>query len=119
MKFRNGTVRGQTIWDTFAKEPGAIVDGSNGDKGADSFAQWREDVLLLKELGVNAYSLSLSWSRILPSGTGTANQAGINYYRHLIDELVKLGIEPIVTLYHWDLPERLQSEYGGTYFTIW
>nr|Q25BW5.1 RecName: Full=Beta-glucosidase 1A; AltName: Full=Cellobiase 1A [Phanerodontia chrysosporium]BAE87008.1 beta-glucosidase [Phanerodontia chrysosporium] len=107
--------REPSIWDTFCKAPGKIADGSSGDVATDSYNRWREDVQLLKSYGVKAYRFSLSWSRIIPKGgrSDPVNGAGIKHYRTLIEELVKEGITPFVTLYHWDLPQALDDRYGG------
>ncbi|PSR78580.1 hypothetical protein PHLCEN_2v7327 [Hermanssonia centrifuga] len=107
--------RGPSIWDTFSKIPGKISDGSNGDVATDSYRLWKEDVALLKSYGVKAYRFSLSWSRIIPQGgkNDKINQEGLDHYRSLLEELIKEGIVPFVTLYHWDLPQELHDRYGG------
>ncbi|EMD34834.1 glycoside hydrolase family 1 protein [Gelatoporia subvermispora B] len=107
--------RGPSIWDAFCAQPGKIRDGSSGEVATDSYRLWREDVELLKTYGVKAYRFSLSWSRIIPLGgrTDPVNSEGIAFYRALIEELLKNGIEPFVTLYHWDLPQALHERYGG------
>lgn len=106
--------RGPSIWDTFThKFPEKIADGKNGDVAADSYNRYKEDVQLLKSLGMDAYRLSISWSRILPKGRGKVNDEGVQYYNNLINELLDNGIEPYVTLFHWDLPQALDDEYGG------
>jgi len=101
--------KGPNIWDTFTKVDGNIVDGSSGDVACDSYHKYKEDVQLMKNLGIQSYRFSISWARILPSGTGERNQAGIDYYNSLIDELIANNITPAVTLYHWDLPQALQD----------
>ncbi len=78
----------------------------------DFYHRWREDVALMKEMGLNAYRFSISWSRVLPQGTGPVNEAGLQFYRDLCDELLRNGIQPLVTLYHWDLPTALYREGG-------
>ncbi|XP_006820734.1 cytosolic beta-glucosidase-like [Saccoglossus kowalevskii] len=109
----NEDQRGETIWDTFSHEPGRIVDNANGDIACNSYHKIDEDVALLKELQVKHYRFSIAWSRILPDGTlNKINQAGIVYYRRLINALVEAEIEPVVTLFHWDLPQALQ-DIGG------
>jgi beta-glucosidase len=104
--------KGLSIWDTFCRRPGAISTGETGDVACDHYHRWREDVALLRELGCNAYRLSISWPRVLPSGTGAVNEAGLAFYDRLIDELLANRVRPFVTLYHWDLPQALQ-ENGG------
>ena len=99
--------RGLSIWDAFSRIPGNIKNGDLPDDACDSYRKWKEDVRLLKELGVNSYRYSLSWSRILPTGRGAANQKGLDYYRRLTDCLAEEGIAPNITLYHWDLPYEL------------
>ena len=104
--------RGPSIWDTFCAEPGKILDGSDGKVACDHYHRYVEDVALMKRLGTDAYRFSISWSRIQPDGTGPANAAGLDFYDRLVDELVGAGIEPMATLFHWDLPQALQ-EGGG------
>jgi beta-glucosidase len=99
--------RGPSIWDTFSHTPGKTHNGDNGDVAADSYHRYPEDVQLLKQLGAKAYRFSLSWSRIFPDGRGRPNSKGLAYYHHLIDELLANGIAPYMTLFHWDLPQRL------------
>ncbi|KAI0340378.1 beta-glucosidase 1A [Trametopsis cervina] len=107
--------RGPSIWDTFSKTPGKIADGTNGDTATDSYRLWKEDVALLKSYGVKAYRFSIAWSRVIPKGgrKDPINREGIDHYRTLLEELVKEGIVPFVTLYHWDLPQELHDRYGG------
>ncbi len=104
--------RGKTIWDRFSHTPGKIENGDTGDIACDHYHRYREDTAMMKELGLNAYRFSIAWSRILPEGKGQVNQKGIDFYNSLIDELLEKGINPAVTLYHWDLPQKLQ-DYGG------
>lgn len=101
--------KGQSIWDTFSDQ-GRLRD--SGDVACDHYHRWSEDVALMKELGINAYRLSIAWTRVLPEGTGEVNQAGLDFYRRLIDALNNNGIAPWVTLYHWDLPQALQNQGG-------
>ncbi|CAN1263530.1 Beta-glucosidase 24 [Linum perenne] len=107
--------RGPSIWDTFASIKGTISDGSNGDVAIDEYHRYKEDVQLMKEMGLDAFRFSISWPRILPNGklSGGVNQEGVNYYNNLINELLANGITPFVTLFHWDLPQPLEDEYGG------
>ena len=105
--------KGPSIWDTFCDRPGAISTGETGDFACDHYHRWRDDVALMHELGLGAYRLSISWPRVLPSGTGATNEKGIAFYDRLIDELLAKGIRPFVTLYHWDLPQALQDRDGG------
>lgn len=99
--------RGKTNWDVFAHTPGRVANGDTGDTACDSYHRYREDIALLKNLGVKAYRLSIAWSRIFPQGRGTPNPKGMAYYDRLIDALLAAGITPYVTLFHWDLPEAL------------
>lgn len=105
--------KGLSIWDTFVEIPGTIADNTTGRVTCDHYHRYKEDVQLFKKLGVNHYSFTISWTRILPDGTGTVNPKGIEFYNNLVDELIKNGITPIATLYHWDLPQKLQDKYGG------
>ncbi|MCS7240841.1 MAG: family 1 glycosylhydrolase, partial [Candidatus Bipolaricaulota bacterium] len=104
--------KGPSIWDTFAHTPGKIQDGSTGDVACDHYHRWQEDVALMKELGLKAYRFSVSWPRVLPTGKGPANPKGLDFYERLVDALLAAGIEPFVTLYHWDLPQALQDRGG-------
>jgi beta-glucosidase len=105
--------KGESIWDRYAHTPGKIKDGSTGDVANDHYHRYKDDVKLMKELGVKAYRFSVSWPRILPNGTGEPNPQGIAFYSRLVDELLAAGIEPFATLYHWDLPQALQDNNGG------
>ncbi|KAF7805370.1 beta-glucosidase 12-like [Senna tora] len=108
--------KGPSIWDAYThKHPERIKDRSNGDVAVDEYHRYKEDVRIMKEMNWDAYRFSISWSRILPKGkiSGGVNKEGIKYYNNLIDELLANGIEPSVTLFHWDLPESLEEEYGG------
>ncbi|RPJ09541.1 MAG: beta-glucosidase [Spirochaetaceae bacterium] len=104
--------KGLSIWDLFCKTPVAIFENQRGDVACDHYHLFREDVKIMKELGLNAYRFSISWPRIFPDGTGKPNQAGINFYDKLVDELLAAGINPWVTLYHWDLPAALYKQGG-------
>jgi len=104
--------RGRSVWDTFSHQPGRIVDGSTGDVACDHYHRWPEDVRLMAELGLTGYRFSVAWPRIQPDGTGAANPAGIAFYDRLIDALLEHRISPMLTLFHWDLPQALQ-DVGG------
>jgi len=104
--------RGPSIWDTFSHLPGKIDDGTTGDITCDHYHIFEEDIALMKELGIKNYRLSISWSRILPEGSGKINQKGLDFYNKLIDCLIDGGITPHVTLFHWDLPQVLQDKGG-------
>src|ERR1700681_2860529 len=104
--------RGESIWDRFARKPGAIADGSDGSTACDHFHRYREDVALMRRLGVRAYRFSVAWPRILPSGRGNALGAGLDFYDALVDELLAAGITPFATLNHWDMPQALEDEGG-------
>src|SRR5579863_6385789 len=104
--------RGRSIWDVFAHTPGKVNRGDTGDIACNSYNQMEDDVRLLSQLGVGAYRFSVSWSRVLPAGSGAVNQRGLDYYRGLVEQLNLNGIRPVVTVYHWDLPQALE-ERGG------
>ena len=104
--------RTPSIWDTFSHTPGKVVDGDTGDVACDHDHRYREDVAIMKELGVNAYRFSIGWPRVQPGGKGGPNPEGIDFYQRLVDELLGHGIEPWVTLYHWDLPQELEDAGG-------
>ena len=104
--------KGESIWDRFSHTPGNVDNGDTGDVACDHYHRWPEDVALMKAMGLKAYRFSTSWPRILPAGRGKVNQAGIDFYSQLVDALLEAGIEPYVTLYHWDLPQVLQDEGG-------
>jgi beta-glucosidase len=106
--------KGPSIWDTFTHMyPDRIADHSNGDVATDSYHRYKEDIGMMKDIGFKAYRFSISWSRILPSGKGGVNKEGITYYKNLINELLSNGLQPYITLFHWDLPQALEDEYGG------
>ncbi len=104
--------KGESIWDRFSHTPGKIKNGDTGDVACDHYHRWRDDVALLRELGVRAYRFSIAWPRILPDGRGAVNQRGIDFYSGLVDALLEANITPFVTLYHWDLPQALQDQGG-------
>lgn len=103
--------KGRTIWDVAAHE-GKCYQGENADVSCDHYHRYKEDVAIMKELGVKAYRLSINWARVLPEGTGRVNEKGIAFYSDLIDELIAAGIEPYITLYHWELPYELHKRGG-------
>ena len=104
--------RGTSIWDTFVRTEGAISDGTNGDVADDHYHRYAEDIAILADLGFNAYRFSIAWPRIQPTGTGPANQAGLDFYRRIAETCHQHGITPYATLYHWDLPQALEDEGG-------
>ena len=104
--------RGECIWDTFSRRPGAVYAGENGEVACDQYHRYAEDVALMAELGFNSYRFSLAWPRIIPAGTGKVNPEGIAYYRRLCEELHKNGISACATIYHWDLPQPLEDAGG-------
>ncbi|WP_096272495.1 glycoside hydrolase family 1 protein [Paucisalibacillus globulus] len=105
--------KGPSNWDQFVRIPGKTFKGTTGDTAVDHYHRYREDVKLMAEMGLKAYRFSVAWTRIFPKGKGEVNEKGIQFYSDLIDELIKYNIEPILTIYHWDLPQALQDEYGG------
>jgi beta-glucosidase len=104
--------KGESIWDRFVQVPGAIRGGATGDVACDHYHRWSEDVSLLRDLGLNAYRFSIAWTRILPDGRGRPNERGLAFYERLVDALLAAGVEPWITLYHWDLPQALQDAGG-------
>lgn len=104
--------RGPSIWDTFTHTPGRIVNGETGDVSIDHYHRYKEDVNVMKQLGLQAYRFSTSWPRVLPAGSGAPNPAGLSFYDRLIDELLRSKIEPYLCLFHWDLPQPLQDKGG-------
>jgi beta-glucosidase len=104
--------RTPSIWDTFSHTPGKVLGGDSGDVACDHYHRYRDDVGLMAELGLRSYRFSVSWPRVQPGGSGAANQAGLDFYRRLVDELLSHGIEPWLTLYHWDLPQPLEDAGG-------
>ena len=104
--------RGQSIWDTFSHTPGAVLHGHTGDVSVDQYNRYPEDVELMRDLGVGAYRFSIAWPRIQPTGTGAFNDAGVDYYKRLADELRRNDIQAVATLYHWDLPQHLEDRGG-------
>ncbi len=108
----NEDEKGESIWDRFSHTPGKVQDGDTGDMACDHYHRWEDDLKMIKQLGLKAYRFSTAWPRVLPSGTGTVSEAGLDFYSKLVDGLLKLDIEPYITLYHWDLPQKLQDKGG-------
>jgi beta-glucosidase len=104
--------RGESIWDRYCRQPGAIADGTDGAQACDHYHRSQEDVGLLSELGLNAYRFSVAWPRVVPNGRGAVNGKGLDFYDRLVDALLAKGVRPFATLYHWDLPQPLQDEGG-------
>ncbi|MFJ8667642.1 GH1 family beta-glucosidase [Streptomyces sp. NPDC093600] len=104
--------RTPSIWDTFSHTPGKVFEGHTGDVAVDHYHRFRDDVRMMADLGLSAYRFSVSWPRVQPTGRGPAVQKGLDFYRRLVDELLGAGIEPVVTLYHWDLPQELEAAGG-------
>ncbi|MEU8007991.1 GH1 family beta-glucosidase [Catellatospora sp. NPDC049111] len=106
--------RSPSIWDTFARTPGKVFEGHSGDVACEHYFRYREDVALMKQLGLGTYRFSVAWPRIKPDGSGPVNSRGLDFYDRLVDELLDKGIDPMVTLYHWDLPQVLEDRGGWT-----
>jgi len=104
--------RGESIWDRFSHTPGLTFKGHTGDVACDHYHRWKEDLELIASLGVGLYRFSIGWSRVLPTGSGRPNQAGLDFYQRLVDRLLNLGVAPMVTLNHWDMPQALQDAGG-------
>lgn len=104
--------RSPSIWDTFSRTPGKTWNGDTGDVACDHYHRVEQDVALMRELGLDAYRFSIAWPRVIPDGTGAVNQAGLDFYSRLVDTLLENGITPVVTLYHWDLPQVLEDRGG-------
>ena len=107
-----GSGKGLHIWDVYTKEPGHVYKGHNGDTACDHYHRFREDIKIMKEIGLKAYRFSIDWSRMLPEGYGRVNEEGAAFYNELIDELLSNGIEPYITLYHWELPYEIYKRGG-------
>lgn len=105
--------RAPSTWDAFSHTPGRVDNGDTGDIACDHYNRWEEDIALMKQMGIGCYRFSISWSRVIPEGKGEVNEKGIEFYDKLIDGLLAQGIEPWVTLFHWDLPLALQIEEDG------
>lgn len=108
----NADGRGESIWDRFCRMPGKVHSGETGDAACDHYHRFAEDVALMKEMGLKAYRFSISWPRVIPSGRGEVNWLGMDFYDRLVDTLLVAGIEPFITLFHWDLPQALQDAGG-------
>ena len=104
--------KGPSVWDQFVRIPGKTFKATTGDKAVDHYHRYEEDVRLMHEMGLKAYRFSIAWTRIIPDGNGEVNPKGLDFYDRLINECVKYGIVPMVTVYHWDLPQALQDQYG-------
>jgi beta-glucosidase len=105
--------RAPSVWDTFVRRPGAIAMDQTGDRGVDHYHLYKDDVALIRRLGIKAYRFSASWSRVVPSGRGSINEKGLDFYERLVDELLSAGIQPWLTLFHWDLPQWAEDQYRG------
>jgi len=104
--------RGPSVWDVFCKKKGAVWEGDSGDVACDHYHRYKEDVALMKALGIRSYRFSVSWTRVLPEGVGKPNQKGLDFYRRLVDELRENDIEPLCTVFHWDYPQALYEKGG-------
>lgn len=105
--------KGVSNWDEFVKIPGKTFKATTGEVAVDHYHRFKEDIALMAEMGLKTYRFSIAWTRIFPAGVGEVNQAGVDFYEAIIDECIKHGIEPMVTLYHWDLPQALEEAFGG------
>ncbi|RYF97644.1 MAG: glycosyl hydrolase family protein, partial [Chitinophagaceae bacterium] len=114
----NSYGKGPSIWDTFSKRTGKIKKGHHPSEACDFYHRYPEDIALVKTLGFKVFRFSIAWSRIFPQGYGAVNVLGVAFYHKVIDECLKQGIAPMITLYHWDLPEALSKEGGWTAFSI-
>ena len=104
--------RGASIWDTFCATPGKVRNMENGDVACDHYHRYPEDIALMKELGIQSYRFSLAWPRMFPNGDSVREERGFDFYNRLINELLANDIEPVITIYHWDLPQPLQDRGG-------
>jgi beta-glucosidase len=104
--------RGESIWDRFSHTPGKVMNDETGDVACDHLHLYKEDVKMMADLGLQAYRFSVAWPRVIPAGTGRINEMGLDFYDRLVDELLRYGIQPYATLYHWDLPQALQDKGG-------
>ncbi len=108
----NEVGKGESVWDRFSHSEGRIANGDTGDRACDHFHRYKEDIAIMKELGLNAYRFSISWPRVIPDGSGAVNEEGLAFYRNLARELRKAGIKAVATLFHWDMPQALQDKGG-------
>ena len=108
----NADGRGESIWDRFAATPGKVRNGESGAVACDFYHRYPNDIALMRELGIDGFRFSIAWPRILPEGRGRVNGAGLDFYDRLVDRLLESGIQPCVTLYHWDLPQALEDRGG-------
>jgi beta-glucosidase len=106
--------RGPSIWDAFTRQPGRVANGDTGDVACDHYHRWKDDLDLMRRLGVRAYRFSIAWPRVIPDGDGAVNRRGLDFYDRLVDGLLQRGIMPVPTLYHWDLPQALEERGGWT-----
>ena len=104
--------RGESVWDRFSQSLGNVKGGWTGDIACDEYHRYPEDIALMKQMNLRSYRYSIAWPRIQPSGEGTVNQQGIDYYTRLTDSVLAAGMRPLVTLYHWDLPQALEDKGG-------
>src|SRR5258705_4706173 len=104
--------RGDSVWDAFCREPGRVRDSHTGEPAADHYHRYPSDLDLMHGLGLHSYRFSIAWPRVMPDGSGKVNQRGLDFYRRLVDGLRQRGIEPMATLFHWDLPQVLQDRGG-------
>ena len=102
--------RTPSIWDVFSHAPGRVLNGDTGDKADDFYHRWQDDLKLVRDLGVNAYRFSIGVPRVIPTPDGKPNEKGLDFYERIVDQLLEYGIDPIVTLYHWDLPQYLNED---------
>ena len=107
-----GDERADSIWDVMCRQPGRVMNGHDGRVACDHVHRFREDVAIMRELGIRNYRFSVSWPRVMPQGTGEVDEKGLAFYSELVDCLLENGIRPFVTLYHWDLPQALQLRGG-------
>jgi 6-phospho-beta-glucosidase len=105
--------KGKSIWDEFVRIPGRTFKAATGDVAVNHYHRYKEDIALMAEMGLKTYRFSVSWPRVYPKGKGEVNEKGLQFYDNVIDECLKYGIEPMLTIYHWDLPQALQDEYNG------